>query len=215
LLILAPARIAGDDPVYRGFSERTGISQRREFDLLEPYDGLDAGPVRPEELQSMIALARAAVPGVAIADSTVERVYRQHPQCIFPFRCNGRILGGMALLYLNDDGLDRLLLDELDFSDPDPAVLTEFGETPAALYVWALAARGRAAAGIANVSAWFRREPFARADYYAQPSTQDGARILVQVGFKPTNSFQRSLWTYRRLRNRVRPRPLAELVCAT
>ncbi|HEY2755350.1 MAG TPA: hypothetical protein VGJ01_06350 [Pseudolabrys sp.] len=105
----------------------------------------------------------------------------------------------IAFLYLNEDGFDRLLLDELDFSDPDPAILIRPGATPAALYVWALAARGRAAAGIANVSAHLRQEPLAQADYYAQPSSVDGARLLAQLGFVRANSFQPSLWTYRRL----------------
>jgi hypothetical protein len=197
--------------MYASFPEKTGFSRRHEFDRLERYAGIDASPALPHELPAMIALARMAVPGVAVATATVERVYRQHPQCIFPFRCGGRIAGGMAFLYLNEDGLDRLLLDELDFSDPDPDVLTPIGEAPAALYVWALAARGRAAAGIANVSAWLRRKPFASADYYAQPSTAHGLRILQQVGFEPTNSFQRSLWIYRRLRNRAPVRRAAPL----
>ena len=34
-------------------------------------------------------------------------------------------------------------------------------------------------------------------------------RVLEQMGFEPTNSFQRNLWTYRRLRNRVGRRPAA------
>jgi GNAT superfamily N-acetyltransferase len=105
------------------------------------------------------------------------------------------------------------MLDELDFSDPDPAVLIKAGETPAALYVWALAARGRAAAGIANVSAHLHQEPFAHADYYAQPSSVDGARLLAQLGFVLANSFQPSLWTYRQLCNRIpaAPRQVQEI----
>ena len=196
--------------MYRKFPEKTGFLQH-ELDLLEPHGSVDASPARPEEVPAMIALARRFVPGVAIADAAVERIYRQHPQCVFPFRCGGRIAGGIAFLYLNEEGLDRLLLDELDFSAPDPAVLIDVGERPAALYVWALAARGRAAAGVAHVSAQLRREPFARADYYAQPSTPDGARFLAQLGFARTNSFQRNLWTYRRLRNRAPARPAAAL----
>jgi hypothetical protein len=197
--------------MYLRFTEKTGFSQRRELDLLEPYEGVDASPARPDELPAMIALARAAVPAVAVEDATVERVYRHHPQCIFPFRCGGRIVGGVAFLHLNENGFDRLLLEELDFSDPDPAVLTAFGDAPAAIYIWAIAARGRAGAGIANVSARLREEPFSRADYYSLPSTSGGERILPQVGFEPTNSFQRSLWTYRRLRNRVPAQPMEAL----
>jgi hypothetical protein len=192
-------------------SDNIEYLQRHELDALDALAGIDAGPAHPEELQTMIALARANVPGVTLAAATLERVYYQHPECIFPFRCGSRIAGGIAFLYLNEDGFDRLLLDELDFSDPDPAVLIRAGETPSALYVWALAARGRAAAGIANVSAHLRQEPFARADYYAQPSSVDGARLLAQLGFVRANSFQPSLWTYRRLCNRIPAAPRQEL----
>jgi hypothetical protein len=198
--------------MYSRFAGKTEFSQRHEFDLLETHDDIDARPAQPEELPAMVVLARAAVPGVRIRTATVKRVYCRHPHCIFPFRCGGKIAGGMAFLFLNEDGLDRLLLDELDFSNPDPKILAQFGEKPAALYIWALAARGRAAAGIANVSAWLRKEPFSSADYFAQPSTQHGARILVQVGFEPANSFQPNLWTYRRLRTRVARQP-AEALC--
>ena len=199
--------------MYLRFTEKAEFLQRHELDLLEPYEGVDARPARPDELPAMIALARAAVPAVTVDDATVERVYRRHRACIFPFRCGGRIAGGVAFLYLNEDGLDRLLLDELDFSDPDPAVLIRLGETPAAIYIWAIAARGRAGAGIANVSARLRQEPFARADYYSLPTTSGGERILPQVGFVPTNSFQQSLWTYRRMRNRIPAQPAAALRC--
>jgi hypothetical protein len=199
--------------MYDRFPEITGFSQRHELDLLDWYEGVDTSPAQSDELPAMVALARTAVPGVTIRDATVERVYRQHPESVFPFRCGGRIAGGVAFLYLSENGLDRLLLDELDFSDPDPEVLVAPGEAPAAIYIWALAARGRAAGGIANVAARLREEPFGRADFYAQPSTRGGARILAQVGFEPTSSFQRNLWTYRRLCNRVPAQPQAALGC--
>jgi hypothetical protein len=196
--------------MYSRFAGKTVFSQRHELDLLENHEDVDASPAQPEELPTMIMLA-SMVPGVKIKPATVERVYDQHPACIFPFRCGGRIVGGMAFLYLNEDGLDRLLLDELNFSDPDPKILARPGEAPTALYIWALAARGRAAAGMANVSVWLRQEPFSSADYYAQPSTQHGTRILLQVGFEPANSFQHDLWTYRRLCNRVAMQPMEAL----
>jgi hypothetical protein len=197
--------------MYAKIPEKVVSLQRHELDLLERYEEIDASPARLEELPAMLALARGAVPGVAVQAAIVERIYHLHPESIFPFRYGRQIIGGIAFLYLNDDGLDRLLLDELDFADPDPAVLAPAGETPAALYVWALVARGRAAGGIANVSLCLREEPYALADYYAQPATQSGARLLARLGFQPENSFQRSLWTYRRLRKRVSAQPLEAL----
>ncbi|MGH6985146.1 MAG: hypothetical protein ACREEI_13045 [Stellaceae bacterium] len=199
--------------MYAKMREKVDSLQRHELDLLERCAQVDASPARPEELPAMLALARGAVPGVSVRAATVERIYHVNPECIFPFRYGRRIVGGIAFLYLNDDGLDRLLLDEVDFADPDPAILTRFGEAPAALYVWALVARGRAAAGIANVSLRLREEPYSLADYYAQPASRDGARLLAQIGFQPENSFQRSLWTYRRLRNRAARQPVEAFCC--
>ncbi len=199
--------------MYAKILENGGFSKRHELDLLDPYEEFDASPARLWELPEMIGLARAAVPGVAVKAETVERVYHRHPESIFPFRSGGRIVGGLALLYLNDDGFDRLLLDELDFSDPDHAVLIAAGERPAAIYIWALAARGRGAMGIANVCARLHAEPYSCVDYYAQPATAGGRRLLTQVGFTPTRSFQRNLWIYRRLCNRVPTQPAAALDC--
>ncbi len=198
--------------MYAKIYEKVDSLQRHELDLLERCGQVDASPVRPDELPAMLTLARGAVPGVNVKAVTVERVYRLHPECIFPFRYARRIVGGIAFLYLNDDGLDRLLLDELDFAEPDPAVLAPLGEAPAALYVWALVARGRATGGIGNVSLRLREAPYSFADYYAQPATKDGARLLAQLGFQRENSFQRNLWIYRRLRKRMPAQP-AEAPC--
>ncbi|MFZ0557889.1 MAG: hypothetical protein WAM55_01190 [Methylovirgula sp.] len=199
--------------MYAKIHERIESLRRHELDLLEECVQVDASPARLEDLPAMLALARGAVPGVAVESAAVERVYRSNPECIFPFRCGRQIVAGIAFLYLNDDGLDRLLLDEVNFADPDPAILTPFGEAPAALYVWALVARGRAAGGIANVSLRLREQPYALADYYAQPASRGGARLLAQLGFQPENSFQRSLWIYRRLRNRVTRQPAEAFCC--
>jgi hypothetical protein len=199
--------------MYAKIREKACFLQRHELDLLESCAEIDASPARHEELPAMLALARGAVPGVSVKADAVERVYQLNSECIFPFRYGRRIIGGIAFLYLNDDGLDRLLLDELDFADPDPTILAPRGETPAALYVWALVARGRAAGGIANVSLRLREGPYSFADYYAQPATRDGGRLLARLGFQPENSFQRSLWTYRRLRKRVPAQPVEAFCC--
>ncbi|MEA2953495.1 MAG: hypothetical protein QOJ96_3015 [Alphaproteobacteria bacterium] len=171
---------------------------RNDLDALRHNNAVDASPATASELPAMADLARRAVPGLTIADAAVERVFRHDPECIFPFRSAGRILGGIAFLHLNEDGLVRLLLDEISFSDPRVELLARPGERPAAIYVWALAARGRASAGIGNVSVRLRREPYARADYYAQPSSSDGKRLLGRLGFERTASFQPDLWLYRR-----------------
>lgn len=151
----------------------------------------------------MVAIAHQAISAISISQSAVERVFGHHPECIFPFRQHGRIEGGIAYLFLNEQGLEALLLDEIDFSAPDVALLARRNEAPSAIYAWAMAARGRAAAGLGNVALRLRAAPYTWADYYAQPATADGARFLAQLGFERTPSFQPDLWTYRRLCNRV------------
>ncbi|HEY2755351.1 MAG TPA: hypothetical protein VGJ01_06355 [Pseudolabrys sp.] len=74
-------------------SDNIAYLQRHELDALDALTGIDASPARPDELPTMIALARAHVPGVTLEAATLERVYYQHPECIFPFRCGGRIAG--------------------------------------------------------------------------------------------------------------------------
>jgi hypothetical protein len=185
--------------------------QRHELDLLRSYDWIDARPAAHHELPTMVATAHQAISAISIGYDVVERVFRHHPECIFPFRRGGKIVGGVAWLFLNEMGLDALLLDEINFSDPDLALLTQRNQAPAAIYAWAIAARGRAAAGLGNVASRLRSAPYSWADYYAQPATADGARFLAQLGFAPTPSFQRDLWTYRRLCNRVMSIPDAAL----
>lgn len=173
--------------------------RRHELDRLKPSTDVDAAPARPEELATLVEVASRSIPTINIMSSVVQRVHTADPSTVFPFRVNGEILGGIAFLYLNSKGLDDLLLDLIDFSNPDPTILAEHGEEPAAIYVWALAARGRGAAGIGNVSARLRQRPYAYANYYAQPATPDGRRLLAQLGFEPTPSYQPDLWIYQRL----------------
>lgn len=188
---------------HRAFPAPKGaICTRREFDLLPTYPEIDIRPAAVAELPAMVDLARTAVPGVRIELAAVERIFRHQAESIYPYRSAGRIVGGIAFLHLTDAGLDQVLLGEFDFARPDLALLTPAGEVPAALYIWAVAARGRAAGGMGNTANRMHRSPFAQADFYAQPSTADGERILERCGFEPISSFQPNLWTYQRLCNR-------------
>jgi hypothetical protein len=181
--------------------------QRHDIDLLEPFEGLDTGPANPQELATMLAQAREGIPGVLVSEQTALRVLNINPDSFFAIRRFGQIIGGVSYLFLTEDGLDRLILDELDFSNPDPEVLTPPGREPAAIYIWACAAKGRAAAGLGTPCWRLRHWPYGRADYYAQPNTAEGVRFVQQLGFERTPSFQRDLWTFRRRCNRLRDKP--------
>lgn len=178
--------------------------QRHDIDLLTPFEGLDTSPAIPEELAIMLAQAREGIPKVRVSEQTALGVLRRNPDSFFAIRRFGQIIGGVSYLFLTEDGLDRLLLDELDFADPDPEILTPPGREPAAIYIWACAARGRAALGLGAPCWRLRQWPYGRADYYAQPNTEEGVRFVQQLGFERTPSFQRDLWIFRRRCNRLR-----------
>jgi len=123
--------------------------------------------------------------------------------CFFDVhRRDGKVLGGIAFLYLNYRGHDALLLDEIDLKNPSRQYLARPGEDISAIYVWSVAGYGRAAIGLGNVAEYLRRPRFADADYYAQPSSADGRGLLKALCFKPIASFQPDLWYYERPWNR-------------
>jgi hypothetical protein len=180
------------------------FSQRHDIDLLEPFAGLDTGPASPAEVGEMLAQARTGIPDVRVSERTALRVLKINPHSFFAIRRAGQIIGGVSYLFLTEEGLERLLLDELNFADPDEAILTPPDREPAAIYIWACAAKGRAALGLGTPCRRLRHWPYGRADYYAQPNTDEGVRFVQQLGFERTPSFQRDLWIFRRRCNRLR-----------
>jgi hypothetical protein len=180
---------------------------RHELDALAPTRVVVAEPATQEQLGELAAIARKEIPGVRASEQALVQFWQYDPNSIFAFRRGGNLLGGIAFLYLNCGGLDALLLDEIDLQHPDRQLLARPDEEVAGIYVWALAAHGRAAIGLGNVAVFLKSSRFSGADYYAQPSTGEGRALLISLGFEPIPSFQPDLWCYRRPRNRV---PLAQ-----
>ncbi|GLH81539.1 hypothetical protein SSBR45G_64480 [Bradyrhizobium sp. SSBR45G] len=128
---------------------------------------------------------------------------RHDPASIFVLCRGSRLLGGIAFLYLNCEGLDALLLDDFNLNNPPRGFLARPDEEPAAIYVWALVAQGRGALGLGNVAEVLRGPRYRAADYYAQPSSDEGRAFLSALGFTPRASFQPDLWWYQRPWNRL------------
>jgi hypothetical protein len=171
---------------------------RHELDHLETTTAITAQPATFEQLHALTAIAKKEIPGVNASHAALVQFLRDDPESIFAFQRNESVFGGIAFLYLNCRGHDALLLDEIDLKSPKRIYLARPGEDVSAIYVWALAARGRAAIGIGNVAAHLRGPRFAHADYFAQPSSVAGRDLLIALGFAPIASFQPNLWTYQR-----------------
>ena len=176
---------------------------RHELDHLATTTTVAAQPATFEQLAELAAIAKKDIPGVNASQDGLVQFLRDDPESIFAFQRNESVLGGIAFLYLNCRGHDALLLDEIDLKNPSRIYLARPGEDVSAIYVWALAGHGRAAIALGNVAEHLRRERFASADYFAQPSSVAGRDLLIALGFAPVPSFQPNLWTYQRPWNRA------------
>lgn len=176
----------------------------RELDELHPTQFVEAVPALMHEIPGLVHIATSKIPAVKVTSKIVEGVQHHNPQSIIAFKVKGVIQGGVGFLYFNEQGLEALILDEVDFSNPNHALLAKAGEAPAALYIWAMAARGRSVAATGTLSTRFHEMPYRYADYYVRPATDDGRRFSRELGFHQVSSFQPDLWSYRRKVNRQR-----------
>lgn len=183
--------------------ERGTFAARHDFDALPRSAEIEVRPTRRGELSALADMANRLVPGVRITEPILERYFAFDPGSILTFSRRKKLLGAVAFLYLNSRGHDALILDEMDLTHPDLALLACRADEVSAIYVWAIAGHGRAMAGLGNVSRYLSEPRLAPADLYAQPSSADGRNLMVALGFEPTPSYQRELWCYQRPWNRA------------
>ena len=162
-------------------------------------------------LDALFKRASAEISGMTGLD-VVRRVVSQNPDSLWAIARKDRFDashpsadGFVAFLMLNDAGLNRLVAGEFDALDPDPKCLASQNERPAAIYVWALHARGTLAAGISLVFEKISSPKYAGVDLYARAVTPDGHRFLEAIGFKLgvrlSGIFAPSLHVFRRAQN--------------
>jgi hypothetical protein len=185
------------------FRESGDLAVRHELDRLSPSSAIGVGLASRGHLPELVAIARREIPGVNATEQGLAHFLQRDPESIFVFQRGGNLLGGIAFLYFNCRGHDALLLDEIDLKNPSRELLARPDEEASAIYVWALAAFGRAVVGLGNVAEHLRRPRFFGADYFAQPATRAGRDLLKAIGFKPSSSFQPELWSYVRPWNRL------------
>jgi hypothetical protein len=183
--------------------ERAPFAARRDFDMLPPSAEIDVQPARRSELSALADMANRLVPGVQIAEPELERYFAFDSKSILTFSRKQRLLGAVAFLYLNSRGHDALIFDRIDLTHPDVRLLAGCSDEVSAIYVWAIAGRGKAMGGLGNVSIHLSEPRLRSADLYAHPSSADGRNLMVTLGFEPIRSRQQDLWRYERPWNRV------------
>ena len=178
--------------------ERGSFAARHDFDALPLSPDVDVRCAQFSEIAALSEMAHRLVPGVQIGSAALARYFTLDPESILTFSRKGRLLGGMAFLFLNERGHDALLLDEICLTAPETPYLASAKDDVAAIYIWAIAATGRGIAGLGKAAAHLRQLRFRGADCYAQPSTVAGRDIMKATGFAPIPSFQPDLWCYER-----------------
>ena len=198
------------DPV----KERPSLVARHDFDLLSTSSDVEVRFAQHSEIPALADMAHRMVPGVQITAQILSKYLAFDPQCILTFKRRERLLGAIALLYLNSRGHDALILDDMSLTHPDTGLLARRGEEVSAIYLWALAATGRGVAGTGKVAAHLRTPRYVNANCYAQPSTRAGRDWLISACFQQIPSFQHDLWCYERPWNRLPPNNPASYVSA-
>jgi hypothetical protein len=189
--------------------ERDSFVARHDFDSLSTDTDVEVRFAQESEISVLADMALRMVPGVQITGPGLGKYFAFDPECILTFKRHEKLIGAVALLYLNDRGHDALVLDEISLAQPEIELLARRDDEVSATYIWAVATIGRGIAGYGKVAAHLRTPRYVNANCYAQPSSKSGRELLVSTCFKPIPSFQPDLWFYERPWNRLPPNRLA------
>lgn len=171
------------------------------------------------QVGELIAGACRELPGLASAD-VVHRVMTHNPDVLWAIARRDRFSaaapkgeGFVAMLPLNEAGLEQLVQGTFDTSNPDLSLLTTQSEKPAGIYIWAIHALGRLAGGLPLAFEKICTPLYQEADLYARAVTIDGHRFLEALGFRQGllrhgKAIAPHLHVYRRRFETAEPRPL-------
>ena len=175
----------------------------KEFTTERPgkykLDELDAGRVarnlllfRPSEqaVEHLMTSARRSIPTLA-ATEDVLRVLRHNPACMFAVARKSKFSpetpsgeGFIAILPLNELGMQLLALGSLNTAKPDVKFIARPHERPAGIYLWCVFAPGPLAAGMALFLKEMEAPLYAGINLYARSITEAGRRFSEVLGFQ-------------------------------
>lgn len=160
------------------------------------------------QVKELMALARRDLPELTHS-AVIQRVVTGNPDCFWAIRRRGPNAasdssprGFVAFLMLNEDGAEALIRGQLDASDPPEHLLAGQHEEPAAIYVWALYAKGMLAPALSLVMEKLHTPLYRHADLFAKSVTKEGSNFLKSLGFLKgawhRGTFHNRLYHYRR-----------------
>jgi len=184
--------------MHKAFRESSDFANRHQFDRLLPNSAVIAVPASAREMLDLMAVARRQIPGLNASVVELARYQRHDPETLLALKRHGKLLGGIAFFYLNECGLNALLTDRIDLRDPDRGFLCRPDQNVSAIYMRAFGGYWRVSAALGNIAAYLRQPRFNGADYFAQPATDAGRRLLIALGFRSISGGRSDLWRYQR-----------------
>jgi hypothetical protein len=194
----------GTRPVLRIVRDHAAKTQRREFDHLGRINrpGTVVERVEHSDIPDLLAFAGREIPVLSSACEAVATVVDRNADSVWVFRRGGKAVGIYSMLHLSADGLEALLLGELDASRPNARLMVPTGGAPAAIYKWAVVAPRTAITGICAMSRLLQGENYAAANLYARPTTPQARPLMANLGFEDVRSGCPGLQRYVRIVNR-------------
>lgn len=93
------------------------------------------------------------------------------------------MIGYYSFLHLNQMGRELLEHNEFDGGDPALSLIVPYGERPAAIYIWAVVARGVARIGTPLTCRAMGRELYGGVPIYTTAATMGGLSAIKHYGF--------------------------------
>jgi predicted GNAT family N-acyltransferase len=140
-------------------------------------------------VRDLMEKARKEIPGMADTEEVV-RVVSLNPEYMFALARKSKFdqaapegEGFIAMLPLNQMGLQHLALGTFNAACPDTRLLAKPHERPAGVYLWAVYAPGPLVAGMAFFMQKMATSQYAGVNVYSRPNTDVGRRFNHGMGF--------------------------------
>jgi hypothetical protein len=155
-------------------------------------------PAQRSEIPALLEAAQAAIGSQLAPLDVVLEVLDHDPDSVWAFDRLGRLVGGLALLFLTEEGVSALVDGSLNRLAPPHSMLVGPHEKPKGIYLWSLYSTRRGAAGLTHCFVRLQGPRYANADLWAGPNTNDGLRFNRTHGFIPVPGGWPGLHRYRR-----------------
>lgn len=162
----------------------------------EPAVELDDGTIilvrRPTatEIDNIHSLTKSELSGSNVPLPVIKAVHKHNKDTLWGVyqaqggdKQNARMIGYYSFLHLNQQGREILERAEFDASAPDLSLLVPHGERPAAIYIWAVVARGVARIATPLTARALGRELYGGMPIYTTAGTMGGLNAIKGYGF--------------------------------